>query len=340
MQITGNDLVYSYLTKSVRKYPDVTLFSQQMSFPTMLKAISLFLGLFVSQICYSADREFSVKNVAEGNYVHLGVHQLPDKNNHGEIANIGFVVGTNCVAVIDSGGNPSQGQQLKKAIEKITETPVCYVINSHVHPDHIFGNIAFKQPGIKFVGHYKLARAMQMRAPYYIDKANEQLNIKLTEKDIILPDISVNKQMILDLGGRKLIITAHPTAHTDNDLSVYDQKTGTMWLSDLLFIGHIPVIDGSIKGWIKELERLKKLEYKTVIPGHGPVVTNWPKAMQPELNYLKTLLKEIREQIRQGKYLEDAINTVGLSEKSNWLLFDQFHKKNISSSFSELEWED
>lgn len=306
----------------------------------MIKVSFLFLSLLVSQTCSSATPELPVKKVAEGNYVHLGVDQLPDKKNHGEIANIGFIVGTNCVAVIDSGGNPAQGQQLKKAIEKITPTPVCYVINTHVHPDHIFGNIAFKQPGVKFVGHHKLARAMQMRGPYYIDKANEQLNLKLTEQDIIFPDISVHKQMTLDLGGRKLIVTAHPTAHTDNDVSVYDQKTGTFWLSDLLFIGHIPVIDGSIKGWIRELERLKKLKYKTVIPGHGPVVTDWPKSMQPELNYLKTLLTEIREKIRQGKYLEDAINTVGLSEKNNWLLFDQFHKKNISSSFSELEWED
>jgi quinoprotein relay system zinc metallohydrolase 2 len=306
----------------------------------MKKTLPLLFGLLVSQICYSADSELPIKKIAEGNYVHLGVHQLPNKKNHGEIANIGFIVGTNCVAVIDSGGNPAQGQQLKKAITKITATPICYVINTHVHPDHIFGNIAFKEPGTKFVGHHKLARAMQMRGPYYISKANEQLAIKLTGKDIIVPNISVHKQMTLDLGGRKLIISAHPTAHTDNDLSVYDEKTATLWLSDLLFIGHIPVIDGSIKGWIKELERLKKLEYKTVIPGHGPVVTNWPKAMRPELDYLKTLLNGIREQIRQGKYLEDAINTVGLSEKNNWLLFDQFHKKNISSSFSELEWED
>ena len=298
----------------------------------------IFYGLMACQAW--AGKDLPVKHVAEGIYVYFGVHELPDKKNHGAIANIGFIVGNTCVAVIDTGGNPEQGRQLHKAIKQVTAIPVCYVINTHVHPDHIYGNSAFKQPGVKFIGHYKLDRAMQMRSAYYVEKANEQLAIKLTEKDIILPDIKVKKQMQLDLGGRTLVLTAHPTAHTDNDLTVFDENTNTLWLSDLLFIGHIPVIDGSLKGWIKELEQLEKRKLKTVIPGHGPLVTDWPKAMQPEIAYLKMLLQEIREKIKQGEYIEEAVKTVSHSAKSKWLLFDQFHKKNITTSFAELEWED
>jgi quinoprotein relay system zinc metallohydrolase 2 len=299
----------------------------------------ILFGLMTS-LTTRADSGLVLKQVAEGVYVHFGVHELPDKKNHGAIANIGFIVGNTCVAVIDTGGNPEQGRQLNKTIRRVTSIPICYVINTHVHPDHIFGNSAFKQPGVKFIGHYKLDRAMQMRGAYYVEKANEQLAIKLTAKDIVLPDIKVKKQMQLDLGGRKLVLMAHPTAHTDNDLTVYDENTNTLWLSDLLFLEHIPVIDGSIKGWIKELEQLEKRKLKAVIPGHGPLVINWPKAMQPELAYLKMLLQEIREKIKQGKYIEEAVKTVGLSAERKWLLFDQFHKKNITSSFAELEWED
>ena len=296
-------------------------------------------GLMVSLQVW-AGSELTVKQVADGIYVHFGVHELPDKKNQGAIANIGFIVGNHCVAVIDTGGNPEQGRQLKNTIKKVTSVPICYVINSHVHPDHIYGNTAFKKPGVKFIGHSKLARAMQMRSAYYVSKANDQLAINLSEKDIILPDVNVNKQMELDLGRRKLIITAHPTAHTDNDLSIFDKKTNTMWLSDLLFLRHIPVIDGSIKGWINELEKLENREFNVVVPGHGPIVKNWPMGMKPELSYLKMLLEEIREKIRQGIYLEQAVKTVGLSAKSKWLLYDQFHKKNITSSFAELEWEE
>jgi quinoprotein relay system zinc metallohydrolase 2 len=282
----------------------------------------------------------SIQQVAPGIYVHFGKHQLPDRINHGAIANIGFIVGDNCVAVIDTGGNPQQGEALKKIIQKTTDKPVCYVINTHVHPDHIYGNSAFKGQGVHFIGHHKLPRAMAERGEYYIGKAAEQLDITITPDNIIPPDMPVKKHMVINLGNRELILTAHPTAHTDNDLTIYDKKTDTLWLSDLLFIEHLPVIDGSIKGWLSEIERLEKHAYQHVIPGHGPLVTDWPAAIQPQKAYLSLLLTEIRAMIRQGKYLEDAVKTVGLSAQDDWALFDQFHRKNVTTAFAELEWED
>jgi len=302
------------------------------------KLLIIFFTLVVQNICVA--NELTMKEVAKGIFVHFGKHELPDHQNHGAIANIGFIVGDFCVAVVDTGGNPEQGYALKKVIAKTTKKPVCYVINTHVHPDHIYGNIAFKQPGVKFIGHYKLARAMSARADYYINKASEQLGIELTTSNLIAPDKPVRKQTVIDLGSRKLILTAHPTAHTDNDLTVYDQNTNTMWMSDLLFLEHLPVIDGSLKGWIKELERLEKRPYKVVIPGHGPIVTDWPKSLQAEKNYLLTLLTEIRAMIKDGRFLEQAVEEVGYSEKDKWKLFDQFHKRNVTTAFAELEWED
>jgi quinoprotein relay system zinc metallohydrolase 2 len=308
-----------------------------MSFKSMRYSLVFLLLLAQPVLAITA---LPVKQVAAGIYVHFGIHELPNKNNHGAIANIGFIVGNRCVAVIDTGGNPEQGLALKKAINRITPLPVCYVINTHVHPDHIYGNKAFKQPGVKFVGHHKLARAMSMRGAYYLDKAADQIAVKLTAADLIPPDLPVTNVMQLDLGGRMITLTAHPTAHTDNDLSIYDQQTDTLWLSDLLFIQHIPVVDGSLKGWIKELEQLQKRKFKQVIPGHGPVVKTWPGGMQAELDYLRLLLQEIRVAIKQGVYMEDAMNNVGYSARKQWQLFDQFHKKNISTAFAELEWED
>ncbi len=299
-----------------------------------------FLSLcLISQPSFSVTA-LSVKEVAKGIYVHFGQHELPDTHNHGAIANIGFIVGDKCVAVIDSGGNPEQGQALKKAIQATTKTPICYVINTHVHPDHIYGNRAFNAEGVEFVGHHKLARAMAARRQFYLARAKEQLAINLTEKDIIPPSIEVKKTLTLDLGGRVLELTAHPTAHTDNDLSVYDKQTDTLWLSDLLFRQHLPVLDGSLNGWIAELERLEKNDYQFVIAGHGALVTDWKHALQPQKRYLIKLRDEIREMLNQGKFLEEAVEKVAYSEAKSWKLFEQFHRKNITSAFSELEWEE
>lgn len=282
----------------------------------------------------------SLAEVAPGVYMHQSTEHWPDRHNHGDIANIGFIIGTRCVAVIDSGGSPQQGIALRNAIQQTTTTPICYVINTHVHPDHIYGNLAFKMPGVKFVGHHKLARAMASRAPHYLSRADEVLDIKVDNDNIIPPDIEVKDQLTLDLGGRSLQLTAHPAAHTDNDLSVLDQKTQTLWLADLLFQEHIPVIDGSIKGWLTEISKLEQQRYRLVIPGHGKPDRDWPTAVQAEKRYLTQLATDIRTYIKAGKTLEQAMNTISVSNPQQWQLAEQFHRKNITIAFAELEWED
>ncbi len=299
--------------------------------------VLLWLGLCQSVL---AAPVLSVTEAAAGIYVHFGVQELPDSHNHGAIANIGFIAGDRCVAVIDTGGNPEQGAALKRAVQHVTGKPVCYVVNTHVHPDHIYGNGAFKGEGVQFVGHKNLARAMSARGQFYLDKAESVLATKVSASDLVSPDIEVASVTKLDLGGRVLEVRAHRTAHTDSDVSVYDAKTNTLWLSDLLFLQHIPVIDGSLKGWLAELEVLEKQAYTIVIPGHGPLVSDWPKAMQPEKSYLQTLLTDIRTAIKRGDYLESALNSVGIAGKGEWLLFDEFHRKNVTTAFAELEWEE
>lgn len=281
-----------------------------------------------------------LKEIAAGIFVHQGVHELPDAHNHGEIANIGFIVGTRCVAVIDTGGSPDQGRELKAAVEHTTRVPICYVVNTHVHPDHIYGNRAFRQPSVTFVGHRKLAQAMAVRAPFYLEKAQRELNNGLTRDDFIPPDQTVQDRLELDLGGRRLMLTAHGPAHTETDLSLFDDQTQTLWLADLLFEGHVPVVDGSLSGWLKELEKLRSVQAKRAISGHGPVVSDWPAAADAELHYLTRLREEVRGLVKQGKTLEQALEQAGRSLRGDWRLFDEFHKRNVSSGFAEAEWEE
>ena len=304
--------------------------------------LTLFIvGLISLPLASTASEEaLALKEVASGVFVHQGVHEVPDRHNKGDIANIGFIIGSRCVAVIDSGGSFDQGMQHKAAIQERTSLPICYVINTHVHPDHIYGNRAFKAEGVHFVGHHKLPHAMALRAPYYSDSAQRELGFSLTPDDFIPPDITVERTLDLDLGDRTLTLTAHPTAHTDNDLSVLDSKTRTLWLADLLFMGHIPVIDGSLLGWLREIEALRSVQASQVIPGHGPVTADWPLALMGEENYLKLMASEIRSAIKANKTIEQAMNEVGQKSRPDWKLFDAFHKRNVATAFAELEWED
>jgi glyoxylase-like metal-dependent hydrolase (beta-lactamase superfamily II) len=143
----------------------------------------------------------------------------------------------------------------------------------------------------------------------------------------------------IDLGGRELVLTAHPIAHTDNDLSVLDSQTGTLLASDLLFVRRIPALDGSLRGWLKELQALKAVPARRAVPGHGPASVDWPSAAGDLERYLTTLLTETRAAIARGVTIEAAVSDVGESERDKWALFDDYHGRNVTQAYKELEWE-
>lgn len=282
----------------------------------------------------------SIEEAAPGVFVHRGAHEEATADNHGDIANIGFIVGDEAVAVIDTGGSALEGQRLLAAIRSVTDRPIRYVINTHVHPDHIFGNAAFAEiSGITIIGHARLPRALAARGPYYLDNLTERLDEAATGTRVVAPTLLVHDRTEIDLGGRVLRLVAHPTAHTDNDLSIYDRRTATLWLNDLLFMERTPAIDGSLMGWLRVTAELRHLDAARVVPGHGPVSADWPGALDAQERYLRTLRDEIRDILAAGGRMEDAVRTVGRSEREKWLLFDDYNARNVVTAFAELEWE-
>lgn len=281
-----------------------------------------------------------VVEVAPGVFVHRGRHAVFSPENEGDISNPGFVVGADAVAVIDTGGSPIVGRALKAAVTAVTDKPIRYVINTHMHPDHVFGNAAFEDDGVTFVGHHKLERGLLARAERYLAINKELLGAAAFEGTKILPPtMKVDGSQTIDLGGRTLELTSQPTAHTDNDLTVTDSATGTVFMGDLLFVEHIPTIDGSIKGWMALLERFGKTPPQRVVPGHGPAALTWADAATPLQRYLTTVATDVRLLIKQGKTLAEATESAGSSEKGAWILFEEYHKRNVSAAFAELEWE-
>ncbi len=297
---------------------------------------ALVLGLSLSGPGLGADpAPLEVQEVAEGVYVHQGAH----KDLGADIANIGFIIGNEAVAVIDTGGSLGTGKRLRAAVREVTDRPIRYVINTHMHPDHVLGNAAFRGDDPEVIGHAKLPQALGSRAPTYRQKLGEVLDRTVPEDWIVLPDRTVEDSAELDLGGRSLRLEAHPEAHTNNDLTVFDEATGTWWLSDLLFLERVPALDGSLKGWLGVLDRLKERKAEWVVPGHGPVRADWPSAARPQVAYLETLLSGIRQAIDEGRTMREAYESVGWDHRQRWELFDEYHRRNVSAAYAELEWE-
>lgn len=288
---------------------------------------------------WAEDAPLTVTAVAEGVYVHQGVHEESGPGNLGAIANIGFVVGRDAVAVIDTGGSAAVGRRLRAAIAAATPLPVRYVINTHVHPDHILGNAAFRADAPEFVGHRALPDALARRGPHYLEAARRDIGEGAASTELVPPTATVADRRDIDLGGRVLTLQAYPTAHTDNDLTVLDTATGTLWTGDLLFVERVPAIDGSARGWLAALDRLAAVRAVRVIPGHGPVTTDWPGALADLRRYLTTLVEDIRALQRRHATIEQAMDQAGAAERGRWTLFDAYHRRNVAATFTELEWE-
>jgi glyoxylase-like metal-dependent hydrolase (beta-lactamase superfamily II) len=105
-------------------------------------------------------------------------------------------------------------------------------------------------------------------------------------------------------------------------------------------MGRIPVMDGSINGWINTMEQLQKMTFNVVIPGHGEASKDkWQDGLAAQLHYFKLIRDQIRVIINDLGTIQQASKQVGISEEKNWELFPEYHRRNITASFVELEWE-
>ena len=167
------------------------------------------------------------------------------------------------------------------------------------------------------------------------------MNISINHwSPLILPNkfVEINKPELIDLGNRKIKLQAYQVAHTESDLTVFDEKTQILWSGDLVFSERTPVVDGDIHGFIETLEEMNKQDIDLVIPGHG-LPSSKKYAIQPMLEYLITLRDDIRQFIDNGESLEYAIENAANNQKNLWLLFDVQNKRNVNRIFPMMEWE-
>ena len=318
----------------------------------MLKFFYIFILFFlVSPLIIAGNKikPLNVKKIGDGVYVYYGKHEnIYEDSNIGDIANLGFIIGDESIAVIDTGGSHQVGEALNLAIEKISDKPIKYVINTHVHQDHIFGNTAFLSEEVVIYGHFNLKKALNERGSQYIKQLSEAGD-KVKGTRIIFPHIVIagissdqskklSNKITIDLGNRKLQLTSYEVAHTYSDASIYDIKTKTFFVGDLVQDERLPAIDGLAKNWIKVLNEIEKVDFKIMVPGHGKIQTD-NTALNKTKKYLQVLYDEVIEALKKDIPIEEGLKTIAQSEKNNWVLFDRVNPGNIVRTFMRYEWE-
>ena len=309
----------------------------------------VFFFILIHSLNAEIIKPLKITKIADGIYIHYGKHEnFYENNNIGDIANLGFIIGDDSIAVIDTGGSHQIGEALKLAIKKVSKKPIKFVINTHGHQDHIFGNTAFASEGATIYGHYKLKKFLKERGSQYVRQISEAGdNVKGTS--IIFPHKIIattssdetkklSNEITIDLGNRKLLLTSHPTSHTYSDATVYDFKTKTFFVGDLVQEERLPTMDGLTKEWIKLLDEIAKVDFKIMVPGHGKIQTD-KTALNKTKKYLTVLYTDVINSLKNNVPAEKVIDTAAQSEKDEWVLFDRINPGNVARTFMRYEWE-
>ncbi|WCR11341.1 quinoprotein relay system zinc metallohydrolase 2 [Paracoccus stylophorae] len=281
--------------------------------------------------------------IAPGLFVFQGDPVQLEDSGDGRIANLGVVIGGASVAVIDSGVSRAQGQELYAAIRRLTDKPVSHVILTHAHPDHVLGTAVFQEAGATVIGHRALPLALELRAGSYLDSMDALFPPEqMLGTGIVLPDATVDDVLEIDLGARRLTLTAAPTAHTDSDLTVFDHASATLFSGDLIFRLLTPILDGSLSGWLQWLDTPPDPAPRRIVPGHGPVAATWAEAVGPQTRFLRALEHATRARILAGQPMSQAVPEIVHAMQdmaAGWNAFDASVARDATAAYKELEWQ-
>lgn len=184
---------------------------------------------------------------------------------------------------------------------------------------------------------------MASRGPVYLENlARLYEPQEWVGTQIVPPDRTVATTDRIDLGGRTLLLAAWPTAHTDGDLTVLDETTGTFFAGDLLFRHLAPVLDGSLRGWLKWMDESAPTDARLIVPGHGEPASSWSQAAAPQYRFLKALAEETTRHIQDNVPMSEAVPRIGKAMsglRDSWEAFDETVARGATAAYKELEWE-
>jgi len=231
-------------------------------------------------------------------------------------SNAGFIVGNDYVVVVDSMATVGLTQRFKDEIRKITDKPIRYLINTHHHGDHTYGNHVFA--GATIISHDRCRHEVTEAGT--MDPA--LLNTIFPEFDFrgiaVTPaHITFDKQLTLHVDGQEVRLLHFGPGHTIDDIIVYLPQEGIIFAGDFIFLYSTPLgMEGSFAGWLKNLDAMANLGAQTYVPGHGPVCGT--KGLNLCRDYLVFVRSEAKKRFDKGMTVDEAAKNIALGQFKQW----------------------
>jgi len=276
---------------------------------------------------------FSLGGCSDGDIEKKGLVKLSEhcyayiaggpSSSEGLGANSGFVVGEKSVLVVDSRFTPKLAGELLEAIRSVTDRPIRYLVNTHYHPDHTWGNEVFEKENVTIIARRETAEALEKYAPVYKEYyRNYKPDVYSMVKDarVVLPDTFLGGKMLVDLGGVDVSIEYHGPAHTAGDCIVVVPSERIVYTGGVLVNGYHPNMgdDGAdYENWVDILKSFLGMKVRYFVPAQGFVCGK--DAVKENIDYITGLERQCVEMIRNGVYLKEALEKIKLPETDDYL---------------------
>jgi cyclase len=250
----------------------------------------------------------------------------------------GAVIGPNWAVVIDTLAMPEETLQVRDYIEQELGVPIRYVINTHSHADHAWGNCFF--PGSTIIAHSICRKYLDQNGRVGIEEARRN-NLAFRNVKVVLPQVTFQDgQMILRIGKKTLLLVSLP-GHSDDNISVLVEEDRVLFAGDAAM--PIPyIVDGNVEDMAMSLKRISKMGLENVVQGHGDIVLRGEvdNFIKEGLNYLSNIRKVVRKASRR-KYpleiMEEAtVETCGKSRVLIGGLAPELHRRNLRALYRQM----
>ena len=243
----------------------------------------------------------------------------------------GVVAGPQWSVVIDTLALPDETLGMREFIEHELGVPVRYVINTHYHADHSWGNCFF--PGATIIAHARCRELLIERGIPSLESATKQ-NAALRQVKIVLPHMTFSRgEMTLKVGKKNLIIMA-ALGHSDDSISVLVEEDRVLFAGDA-FMPVPYIVDGNVDDIVSSIKRIGRMGLENIVQGHGDIILRGEieAAVKENLNYISAIKKAVRTAARRKaplEYLDEvSIEDCGKSRVNLGGLAAQLHERNL-----------
>jgi len=280
-----------------------------------------------------------IQPVTEDVWALVGPMEQRDAENLGNNATFGVVVTRDGVVLIDPGGSWAGAAMIDAAIDKITDAPVAYVIDSGGQDHRWLGNGYWQAQGATVIASEAAVADHKDRGSMQMTGLAHFLGDRLEGTEPAYADVTFADRFTLDLGGLTFEITHAGQAHTPGDSFIWLPGRDTMFTGDIVYVERLLGVgpQSNVKSWIAVFEAMAAHEPAHLVPGHGHATT-LAQARADTHDYLVNLRSRIGTLLEQGGDIMDAPE-IDQSAFSRLAQFDALAGRNAQTTYEQMEWE-